>query len=158
MSITSSDFNKDGSLYLATANPQTDSVSILLAKGAGTFQPQVIYPVDHLPVSIASGDFRNNGTFDLVTANEICTNTPCNPGTVSVLLGNGDGTFQSHVEYSVGLLPTSVAAADFRNVGKLDLAVVNSGSATLSILLGNGDGTFQPQVSYGTDLNLSKLP
>jgi hypothetical protein len=151
LASTSADFNKDGNLDLATANSLADSVSVLLGNGDGTFKPQVSYPVGHIPLSVAAADLRNKGILDLVTANQTCPNTPpCNPGTVSVLLGNGDGTFQAHVDYAVGLVPFDAAVGDFRGIGKLDLAVVNQQSASVSILLGNGDGTFQPQKSYLT--------
>jgi hypothetical protein len=148
--VTSADFNKDGKLDLAAANQSSDSVAVLLGKGDGTFQAQVSFPVGHYPVSLAVGDFRNNGDLDLVTANEACFSPPCTPGTVSVLLGNGDGTFQPHADYGAGLQPVSVAVGDLRSNGNFDLAVTNFGSSSVSILLGNGDGTFQPQVSYPT--------
>jgi hypothetical protein len=86
----------------------------------------------------------------LVTANYPCPTRPCSPGTVSVYLGNADGTFQAPVSYGAGLQPASVAVADFGGSGKLDLAVANAASSGASILLGNGDGTFQPQVFYRT--------
>src|SRR5437899_152101 len=62
---------------------------------------------------------------------------------VSVLPGNGDGTFQTAALYGVGLNPQSVAVGDFNGDGKPDLAVANAGSDTVSVLLGNGNGTFQ---------------
>ena len=62
---------------------------------------------------------------------------------MSVLLGNGDGTFQAGGELRRGLMPASVAVGDFNGDGKPDLAVTNSGSASVSVLLGNGDGTFR---------------
>ena len=61
---------------------------------------------------------------------------------VSYLPGNGDGTFQAEIEYSVGAAPFDVAVHDFNRDGKLDLAVTNANSNSVSILLGNGDGTF----------------
>ena len=67
---------------------------------------------------------------------------------MSVLLGNGDGTFQAAVNYPAGLNPFSVAVGDFNGDGKPDLAVANYGSNTVSVLLGNGDGTFQAAMSY----------
>ena len=68
--------------------------------------------------------------------------------TMSVLLGNGDGTFQPQVTYAVGTVPDAIVAGDFTGNGHLDLAVANHGSDNVSVLLGNGDGTFQPQVTY----------
>jgi hypothetical protein len=67
-------------------------------------------------------------------------------GTVSVLLGQGDGTFQSAVNYPAGSYPWSVVVADFNGDGKPDLAVA---APTVRVLLGNGDGTFQTtNISY----------
>jgi hypothetical protein len=72
---------------------------------------------------------------------------------VSILLGNGDGTFQPAVNYAVVNEPVSVAVGDFNGDGKRDLAVANYGGfrGRISILLGNGDGTFQPAVDYAVD-------
>jgi uncharacterized repeat protein (TIGR01451 family) len=69
-------------------------------------------------------------------------------GDVSVLLGNGDGTFQPLVSYPVGVNPYSVAVGDFNGDGKADLVVANNGSNNVSVLMGNGDGTFQAAVPY----------
>jgi len=150
--IVSADFNKDGNQDLATANEGGPSVSVLLGNADGTFQPQASYTVGQLPSSIAAADFRNNGGIDLVTANEICVphGQQCNPGTVSVLLGNGNGTFQTNTDYGVGVAPMGVAVGDFRGNGKLDLVTTNGESSSASVLLGIGDGTFQTQISYLT--------
>ena len=67
---------------------------------------------------------------------------------MSILLGNGDGTFQNQVTYAVGSSPDAIVTGDFTGDGRTDLAVANSGSNDVSILLGNGDGTFQNQVTY----------
>ena len=67
---------------------------------------------------------------------------------MSVLLGNGDGTFQNQVTYAVGSEPYAIVAGDFTGDGRTDLAVANCGSNDVSVLLGNGDGTFQNQVTY----------
>ena len=64
---------------------------------------------------------------------------------MSVLLGNGDGTFQPPVTYAVGGYPVAIVAGDFTGDGHLDLAVANRIRQRVSVLLGNGDGTFQPQ-------------
>ena len=67
---------------------------------------------------------------------------------MSVLLGNGDGTFQDQVTYAVGPLPAALVTGDFNGDGRTDLAVANYDDNDVSILLGNGDGTFQNQVTY----------
>src|ERR1700685_1712918 len=72
----------------------------------------------------------------------------CTGSTVSILLGNGDGTFQPHVDYATGNHPSSIAAADFRGDGKLDLAITSTQGDGVVVLLGNGDGTFQAPVGY----------
>ena len=153
LGITAADFNKDLNLDLATINQLDNSISVLIGKDNGTFEQQVAYAVGISPISIASGDFRNNGIVDLVAVNQGCPDTtppPCNSGTVSVLLGNGDGTFQSHIDYRAGLDPVYVAVGDFRNNGKLDLVVADQAADAVDILLGNGDGTFGSQGSYST--------
>jgi hypothetical protein len=90
------------------------------------------------PISMAVGDFNRDNRADLVVANQ--------SGGVSVLLGNGDGTFQTPVPYSTGGSPTSVAIGDFNRDGVADLAVgVSTG---VSVLLGNADWTFQSAINY----------
>jgi len=123
----------------------------LLGNGDGTFQAPVNYGAQEYPSSIAVGDFNTDGKLDLVVANELSMgpNNYTN-GSVSVLLGNGDGTFRSAVNYGAGVSPDSVAVGDVNGDGKLDLVVANQGSANVSMLLGNGDGTFQAAVNYST--------
>src|SRR5438445_3782283 len=102
--------------------------------------------------SLAADDFNGDGKPDLAVANHFCPNCtpPASSGSFSVLLGNGDGTFQSAVNYDAGTNPVSVAVGDFNGDGKPDLAVVNSGSTNLAVLLGKADGTFQSAVNYDT--------
>ena len=140
------DFNRDGKLDLAVANSGIGSsnVSILLGKGDGTFQAAVNYGLEGgtpEPASVAVGDFNGDGKLDLVVSNGGRSN-------VSVLLGNGNGTFQTAVNYGVGSGPYSVAVGDFNGDGRLDLVAANSGANSVSLLLGNGDGTFQSAVDY----------
>ena len=155
------DFNSDGNLDIAVASfsafasicsSQCESlVSILLGNGDGTFRPHMDFVTGGLtPFGMAVGDFNGDGKLDLVIANAQVPNEA-----VSVLLGNGDGTFQPPVNYSTGGSPDSVAVGDFNGDGKPDLAVVSStiggvGGSYLSILLNRGDGTFQAPVSYAT--------
>jgi len=160
--LVAGDINGDGRLDLAVVYPgnytysssaglvsfSAGRVSILLGNGDGTFQPQ--FPAGNAvaidPVSIVTGDFTGNGFTDLATVNETSDE-------VSVLIGNGDGTFQPQVTYPVGWNPVSIVAGDFNGDGRLDLAVANAYDNTVSVLLGNGDGTFQPAVTYALGSN-----
>ena len=101
------------------------------------------YTTGGLPYSVAVGDFNGDHKLDLVTANYV-------GNTVSVLVGNGNGTFQAPVNHSVGSNPSSVAVGDFNQDNKADLAVTNYSSNSVSVLLGNGNGTFQAPTNYTT--------
>ena len=114
--------------------------------GAVSF-PRTDYPVGHTPSSIAVADFNGTGNLDLAVANE-------GDSTASILLGNGDGTFQPQTTVPTGIGPDAIATADFNEDGKPDLAVANFTDDTISILLGNGDGTFTP----GTTITGVKSP
>ncbi len=141
------DFRHDGKIDIATANYDDNTVSVLLGNGDGTFGKAVTYSVTDAagkgqgPFDITVGDFRHDGTLDIATTNQ-------GDNTVSVLLGNGDGTFGTADSYAVGAAPWSVVTGDLRNDGRLDLVVTNAYSDTVSVLLGNGDGTFQKAANY----------
>jgi hypothetical protein len=151
VSLTAGDFSGDGKLDLAVANSGSNTVSVLLGNGDGTFHTRVDFATGNLPLSVTTGDFNGDGKLDLAVANN---NSKFVPGTVSILLGNGDGTFQPHVDSRTGQGPVSVAAGDFNGDGKLDLAVTRGKtSSTVSILFGNGDGSFSSPVAYSTGPN-----
>jgi hypothetical protein len=96
-------------------------------------------------------DVNGDGKPDIVLANWCVIGNVCVNGTVGVLLGKGDGTFQSAVTYSSGgNNANSVAVADVNGDGKLDILVANVNSGTVGVLLGNGDGTFQTAITYGS--------
>ncbi|HEY6385579.1 MAG TPA: VCBS repeat-containing protein, partial [Candidatus Acidoferrum sp.] len=97
--------------------------------------------VNTAPTPVAVGDFNGDGIPDLLVSNRGTNN-------VSVLLGNGDGTFQAPINTAVGTLPSAVVVGDFNGDGKLDLAVANSGDGTVTVLFGNGDGTFTINATY----------
>jgi len=147
-SLVAADFNGDGKLDLAVTNSGANTVSILLGKGDGAFNTHVDYATGPEPYSIAAADLNGDGKLDLAVANADCPSTPCGPGSVSVLLGNGSGTFQTHVDYNTGFGTLGIAVADLNGDGKRDLAVANSVDGTVSVLLGNGDGTFQAHQDY----------
>src|SRR5262249_45419153 len=113
---------------------------LLLERLEGRVVPGFLAPLGFdaglLPYSVAVGDFDRDGKPDLAVANS-------GSNDVSVLLGKGDGTFQTARNVPAGSFPRSLAVGDFNGDGNLDLAVANSGSNDVSVLLGNGDGTFQ---------------
>lgn len=154
------DFNGDGELDFAVANYGSNNVTVLLGQGDGTFLKPSSFDLGKNPTGIAAGDMNGDGKLDLVVANQNCPygRSPCGTGTVSVLLGNGDGTFQAHKDFPVGHPISDVTIGDFNGDGKLDLAVVGRDpadvqSASVSILLGKGDGTFRAPVRYRLNTN-----
>jgi hypothetical protein len=143
--IAAGDFNSDGRLDLVTTSLNDNSISLFLGGGDGTFEMSAASAAGKVPVAAAAGDFNRDGKPDLAVVNQTCTSLPCSPGSVSIFLGNGDGTFQPRADYAAGNIPVAVAVADFNSDGIPDLAVVNNGfgfSNSVSILLGRGDGTF----------------
>lgn len=131
-----------------------------VAQAKPLFLSAVAYDSDGISVtSVAVGDLNHDGNLDMVVANEC--GSVCPNGAVSVLLGNGDGTFRPAVLYdSGGLSAGPIAIADVNGDGHPDVVVGNlcstgdpdcgaaSTDGTIGVLLGNGDGTVQPAVTY----------
>ena len=120
------------------------------------FIPPTFSSGGRLAHDIEVGDFNGDGKPDLLVSNDCVSDADCSQGTVAVLLGNGDGTYQPALVSNTGAVLTSVAVGDFNRDGKLDVAVGNAcpdiGCATgsVNILLGNGDGSFRTPVAYST--------
>ncbi len=152
-SLVVADFNHDGKLDVAAANYMGDTVSLFLGNGNGTFHAPVSYGVGSKPYSVAVGDLNLDGKRDLVTANY---GGAFGGGGISVLLGNGDGTFQQAANYGVGYLNESVVIADFNGDGKPDIALATQQflvqQGLVGVLLGNGDGTFQGPLNNSVGL------
>jgi hypothetical protein len=144
--VAVADYNNDGNLDLATSN-NDGSATILLGNGDGTFKPAVNINLTPSatstcgdPDAIVSADLNTDAKQDIAIA--------CTGGTVSILLGNGDGTFQTPVSYSTisgtaGSGPEAIAVGDFDGKNGLDVVIADTSNAAV-ILLNNGNGTFAP--------------
>jgi hypothetical protein len=125
------DFGGNGNLDVAVIAEGVSAVIVLRGNGDGTLSDPRAFPAGAFPISLVAADLNGDGILDLAVANY--TNPkPCH---VSVLLGNGDGTFQPPIQYRVGVSPYQVVVGDFNGDGKPDLATVNIGDGTISILL-----------------------
>jgi hypothetical protein len=153
VSIAVADFNGDHILDLVVATSQCD-MAYLQGKGDGTFQNFVAFSGGVCPSAVAAGDFNKDGNQDLVIGNSAGCGS--HPAQISIVLGNGNGTFGQPVTYPAGDSPIAVAVGDFNNDGNLDVAEANftgslpaqSDTHTVDVFLGNGDGTFQPRTIY----------
>ena len=143
------DFNGDGKLDLVFTNYLADTVSVLLGQGDGSFDFLGTFATFINPLSVAVGDFNADGIPDLAVAN-FGSETSGPAPTVSVLLGDGDGTFAPQVQETVGQGVASVAVGDLNGDGKADIAAASNAVSTASVLLGNGDGTFQACTQWPT--------
>ena len=158
--VVTGDLNGDGRADVAVTQ-LFGPVEVLLGNGNGTLQAARTFSAGLRPDAITIADVNGDGKPDLIVGNYGLYNyaSPGTPGTVSVLLGNGNGTFQAQKTFGVGFeYPTSVQVADINGDGKPDLivgslyqnSVYDPVSMTTSffqtgqvtVLLGNGNGTF----------------
>jgi hypothetical protein len=149
------DFNGDRKLDVASlgggANP--NQLTIFLGKGDGTFSAGATYnDVGINATAIASGDLNGDGIPDIVVANSSGFDTVrqvSTPPSLVILLGNGDGTFQTPITTTL-ISPSisAIAIADFNLDGKADVAISNDTWGDISLLLGNGDGTVQAPMEF----------
>jgi autotransporter-associated beta strand protein len=167
VALAVADVNGDLSPDVVVANYSLNQVSVLLNNSA----PQTGFQVQQIPGvgtalgghTIQAGDLIGNGIPDLVVGDS-------SPGMVSVLLGNGNGTFQAPTSYmllSSSSYPSSVLLADLTGDGKLDI-ITDDASGSINVLMGNGNGTFQAATSFSAgagsyclaiaDLNGDNIP
>ena len=141
--LVAADFNGDGIVDLAQG---CGGAFLLLGNGDGTFQSPISIPLPGVTnvFPVAAGDFNHDGNLDLAVADANSLGTYS--GQISIVFGNGDGTFQSATSYplgTVGDLGMFLTVGDFNNDGQLDLAVASTASNAVAILLNNGVGTFE---------------
>jgi hypothetical protein len=141
------DIASPGTAWVTVANPSPGGgtsngafLPISSPKASITLRP-FYYGVGLAPFSVTAADFNSDGHLDVVAANYL-------DSTISLLLGNGDGTLGTATNYPTGMSPRSLATGDFNGDGRLDLVTANENSATVSVFLSNGDGTFQLGVAY----------
>lgn len=139
------DVNRDGHLDLAVSNSTTPgTVSVLLGKGDGTFQPKIDFGTSS-PHTVTAGDLDQDGDADLVISN-------FDTGTIAIALGNGDGTFATQPEIPTGTNPHASAIGDVDGDGRADIVVANQGSNTLSMIMGKGGASWAPKGDYPVGL------
>jgi uncharacterized protein (TIGR03437 family) len=171
VSIVTGDFNRDGKSDIAVISTNfsigpsfsdpSQALTVFLGNGDGTFGPASYYPAGFDSIggnstTFVAADFNGDGVTDLVFGTNPSGANP--PGSVNVMLGNGDGIFKPAVKYAVTGPPSSLAVGDFNEDGKPDIAAsvaVTGQAIEIELLLGNGDGTFRPNTGFnlpGSDL------
>jgi hypothetical protein len=141
-SVAVGDVNGDGRLDLAVANSADpysssgqSSVSVLLGNGDGSFRVPRFFQAGDDPTDVAVGDFNRDGRLDLAVATRLGDHPVLFGSAVSVLLGNGDGSFRAAGNYATGDFPLSVAVGDLNGDGWNDLVTANWNSGDVSVLL-----------------------
>lgn len=157
VSVAVEDLNKDGKNDLVTANTYNNNISVLLRNSSGSFSRTDI-PLNSAnfgPESISLKDLDKDGNLDIITASPSGTNSN---GSVSVLLGNSNGTFATQTNYAVGYGAKSVAVGELNKDGRNDIVTASRGSGNgsiASVLLGNSNGSFAAATNYPLRSNIS---
>lgn len=154
------DFNRDHRIDLAVTCVGSETVSLILATGPGTFAAPVSFGGGPGAAFMATGDFNNDRKLDLMVADlgtyNSQNNTFATNSGLTLLLGNGKGSLHSGGTFSVPGRPAGIQAADFNKDGKLDVVCADGGLAApdgvddVSVLLGNGKGSFQTAANFAT--------
>ena len=134
--VVLSDFNEDGTLDAGVATESFDSVDVLLGNGDGTFGAFTPYLVGGFPESVAAGDYNGDGIVDLASADSF--GTVDFDSSVSVLLGNGDGTFAAATSFEVDSGAFGIVAADLNDDRLPDLVTANIDDTNISVLVNTG--------------------
>ena len=141
--VAAADLNNDGNPDFITCPWQRNGptqLGVYLGKGDGTFADPKRFYAGQNAYQVATGDFNHDGKLDLVTANNFSRGA-------HVLLGLGDGNFQTATNYPIGDC-SAVITGDFNRDGHTDFAVTNSIEANVAVMLGKGDGTFPTKQDF----------
>ena len=156
-SVGVGDFNLDGKPDVIGADDQ-GNLYLLLGNGDGTFGFATTIPIanpnPNVATALAVGDFNHDGKLDVALAGQI---SGMSTGEASILLGNGDGTFQPSMNLALPGVPSNVAVGDFNRDGNLDVVLTIPASNAVAVLLGNGNGTFNAAVSYPAGLTTNSV-
>ena len=147
--LTSGDVNGDGWIDIISDDDSAGKMSIFLGKGNGTFAAPLTFTTTFSSRSPILVDFNMDGKLDLAYASYV--EYSGSSDFISVLLGNGDGTFQSRRMITANTNPMEVKSGDFNGDGIPDLMSANFNGNTVSVLLGNGDGTFAQSQDVATN-------
>jgi len=162
VSVALADLKGDKNLDIVALNRLDKTASVLLGAGDGTFRQPMTFPLAGAPIAVAVGDVNKDGKPDLAVL-EDCGSAKCSQaGSLEILLGGGDGSFQSSAIYPVGYSPVSVAVGAFHGDKNLDLVVANrcgkdascQSAGTATVLIGDGTGKF----TAGTEVALGNSP
>jgi len=143
--VATGDLNEDSKADLVVSyEDEPGAVGVHLGNGDGTFDGGATFGTSPSAEGIAVADFNNDTHLDLAVA---CRGTSVALNVVSILMGNGDGTFSGKTDYVVSLEPFAVAVGDFNNDTKLDLATTGL-DGKVAVVLGNGAGAFGTKMEY----------
>jgi hypothetical protein len=139
------DLNGDGKLDIVLENSGSNTISVLIGNGDGTFQPRADYATGTQPWSMDLGDLNGDGKLDVVTCNLAASSA-------SVLINNGDGTFKAKADFTTGAgsVPECLRLGDVNGDNKLDILTANAGTNNVGVLLGSGDGAFGGPATFST--------
>jgi len=158
--VATGDFNGDGRLDIVAGRVVADDVAVLLGNGDGTFGAAVLYPVGVSPLAVSVADFNRDGRPDLAVLDANWHDSVPDPipeGSLSILFGNGDGTFAAPVQYPSGGAALSLAVGDLNGDGAPDAVIANShgpgGEASdLSVFLNDGTGVLGSPTTLALDV------